>query len=196
MEKRKLILASASPRRRELLKNAGYEYEIQVADVDESKYDKLSPREIVKSLAEEKARVVADMNPGCVVLGADTVVSFRAGILGKPRDEKDAEAMLRLLSGKTHYVYTGVCAALDSESESFISRTEVKFYDLTDRQIKNYVATGEPLDKAGAYGIQGFGGVLVEWIIGDYYTVMGLPLAQCARLLERFSVYGKIIDKA
>ena len=190
-----LILASASPRRRELLSNAGYEYNIQAADIDESIYSGLSPYDTVKELSAAKAAFVAKNNREAVVLGSDTIVSLDGEILGKPHSKQEAASMLRALSGKTHRVYTGVCAVLGSKSESLVIYTDVTFYELSESQIENYIETGEPMDKAGAYGIQGYGSVLVKGINGDYYTVMGLPMAETARLLSRFGVYGKIIDK-
>ncbi|MCQ2463075.1 MAG: Maf family protein [Clostridia bacterium] len=189
----KLILASASPRRRELLTLAGYEYEVCPADIDESCIDTTDPGETVKILAEQKAKAVFASHTGCVVLGSDTVVAYNGVILGKPKSRKDAVNMLRMLSGKTHTVYTGVAAVTDGKCESFVSETQVEFYRLTDSEIDAYVNSGEPMDKAGAYGIQGKGVVLVKSVSGDYSTVVGLPLAECARLLSKFGIHGEII---
>lgn len=189
----KLVLASASPRRRELLTLAGFEYEICPADIDESLFEAADPSVTVRRLAEEKAKAVFASHPGCVVLGSDTVVTYNGVILGKPENEQDAARMLRMLSGKTHTVCTGVAAVTDGRLESFVSETRVTFYELTDGEIDAYIKSGEPMDKAGAYGIQGKGAVLVRCVNGDYSTVVGLPLSECARLLSRFGIHGEII---
>ena len=195
-----LILASASPRRRELLHLITPSYDLASSSAEEQIHiSKETPvRKVPLLLAAAKARDVAEKNPGKIVIGADTVVIDPEGeILGKPLDEADAAHMLRLLSGKTHQVVTGVCLYYQPPkpslpekssplSESFAEITDVTFYPLSEEEIKDYVATGEPMDKAGAYGIQGAGSVLVEGIRGDFFNVVGLPVARLKRVLSRF----------
>lgn len=180
----RLILASASPRRKELLTLAGFEFDVITSAVDEVIDPCLKPQELVVSLAKQKASAVAATNPGRTVVGADTVVVLGGKILGKPKDEADAVAMLHALSGKTHEVYTGVYLVNGSKSKGFYECTKVRFCTLTDEQIKAYVATGEPMDKAGSYGIQGKGCVLVEGIEGDYFNVVGFPVSRFCRELD------------
>lgn len=187
-----LILASASPRRRELLTTAGFEYTVEAADINESVFETDDPLNDVEQLAKAKATAIAVLHPSCVVLGADTVVVLDGKALGKPADKDDAAKMLRSLSGRIHHVYTGVCAVCNSKATSFVSKTEVEFYELTDEEIEAYIATNEPMDKAGSYGIQGIGCTLVKRINGDYFTVVGLPVAQTARLLTQLGVERKL----
>lgn len=188
----RFILASASPRRKQLLEQAGYAFEIVVSDADESLPAGITPEKAVRLNAARKAQAVAETNPGAVVLGCDTVVAIDGEILGKPQDEAEAKAMLRRLSGNTHTVYSGVCIT-DGETETvFAVATDVTFYALSDRTIDAYAATKEPMDKAGAYGIQGLGCVLVKEISGDYSNVVGLPLSESARALAAFGVYGTV----
>ncbi len=179
----RIILASSSPRRKELLTTAGVEFEIHVKEVDETVPEGILPAEAAKMTAAKKAAAVAEDFDDCVVIGADTIVVANGKILGKPRDEADAKSMLRLLSGIEHEVITGVCIIRNGESESFAQISKVKFYDLTDDEISAYVATKEPMDKAGAYGIQGLGCRLVERIEGDYFNIVGLPVAEVCRKL-------------
>ena len=188
----RFILASASPRRRELLEKAGYEFEIQVSDADETLPAGITPAQAVRLNAARKAQAVAKQCPGAVVLGCDTVVAIDGAILGKPRDEAEAKRMLRRLSGNTHTVYSGVCITDGTTETVFAAATDVTFYELDDRTVDAYVATKEPMDKAGAYGIQGLGCVLVREIAGDYSNVVGLPLSESARALAKFGVYGKV----
>ena len=188
----RFILASQSPRRRELLARAGYCFDIIVSEVDETIPDGLSPKEAVELLARRKAEAVSAQYPGAVVLGCDTVVALDRQILGKPINAADAKAMLSSLSGKTHTVYSGVCILNGSRTTAFSTATDVTFYPLSAETIASYVATGEPMDKAGAYGIQGLGCVLVQSIAGDYSNVVGLPLAESARVLSAFGVKGTI----
>lgn len=189
-----MILASQSPRRIELMREAGFDVRVIPADVDETPRAGEPPFELVERLAATKAEAVAaeSAEPGELVLAADTIVAIDGEALGKPADETDARAMLRRLSGRTHQVATGVCllraACEGSEPGSperpatrdvFTVVTDVTFYDLADAEIDAYVATGEPADKAGAYGIQGTGGrLLVRGINGDFYNVVGLPIAE------------------
>ena len=189
---KRFIVASNSPRRRELLSLAGYEFEVIPSDADETLEADISAETAVKELAKRKALSVSAQSKGAVVLGCDTVVSLGGKILGKPRSEEEAFAMLRSLSGREHEVFTGVYITDKEKSENFVTCTKVEFYELSDETIRSYIATGEPMDKAGAYGIQGFGSVLVKKINGDYFTVMGLPLNECARSLARFGVKGKL----
>ncbi len=184
----KLILASASPRRREILKNAGYEFEVITADADETLPPDISPEQAVKYLAELKNSAVAQNNDG-IIISADTVVAVEGKILGKPEDEKDAENMLEMLSGRTHSVFTGVCVNLGNKKTVFCEKTDVTFFSLSKKEILDYIKTGEPMDKAGAYGIQGRGALLVEKINGDYFNVVGLPIARLSRVLKDF--YGE-----
>ncbi|MBQ6570013.1 MAG: septum formation inhibitor Maf [Clostridia bacterium] len=179
-----LILASASPRRREILKQAGMDFEVMVSDIEEKADPSLSPSELVVCLARQKAENVFQRAGGKTVVAADTVVALEGKILGKPKDEKNAFEMLKALSGKTHEVFTGVCVIKDGKSQSFFERTEVDFYPLSDEDISSYIATGEPMDKAGAYGIQGKGCTLVKAVRGDFYNVVGLPIAKLSRLLK------------
>ena len=172
----KIILASQSPRRRELLANITEDFEVIVSDVEEILPAGLSPEEVPEYLASLKARAVADRYPDRVVIGADTVVIYDGIPLGKPRDDADAKRMLRMLSGRVHKVVTGCCIIKGDRVRVFSQTTKVEFYQLTDDEIDSYVATGEPSDKAGAYGIQGKGMLLVKGIEGDYYNVMGLPV--------------------
>ncbi|MBP3447313.1 MAG: septum formation inhibitor Maf [Clostridia bacterium] len=181
-----IILASASPRRRELLALAGVDFAVKVADVEEVIPENASPDEVVKSLAIQKASAVAQENPDSIVIGSDTVVALDGVILGKPRDEEDAVRMLKTLSGRSHTVYTGVAIIYGEKTSNFCEATEVVFNSLTDEEIRNYVATKEPMDKAGAYGIQGKGCVLVEKIVGDYFNVVGLPVSRVYRELKSF----------
>lgn len=185
-----LILASQSPRRKEILSMLGYEFVTRPADADETIPAGTHPADAVKMLAERKALAV-DAAAEDVVIGSDTVVALDGLILGKPVDASDARAMLHRLSGATHTVYTGVCIKQSARIQTFCSASQVTFYELTDREIDEYIATGEPMDKAGAYGIQGKGLVLIRRLSGDFYAVMGLPAAETARALRDFGVFAK-----
>ena len=192
MEKRRFILASASPRRKELFENAGFDFEIIPSEAEETVDENIGAKETVRILSMQKAQYVSAHNEGAVVLGCDTVVAVGDEILGKPQNKRQAFEMLKSLSGKIHAVYSGVCITDGKRTESFASKTEVEFYELSDETIESYIESGEPADKAGAYGIQGLGNALVKGIKGDYFTVVGLPLAECARVLSSFGIYGKI----
>lgn len=181
-----IILASASPRRKELLTTAGIDFVVKVADVDEVIDEMLTPDGVVMSLALQKAGAVAAQNPESVVIGADTVVVLDGKILGKPKSEENAVELLTMLSGKTHTVYTGVALIKGEKVKTFCEATQVEFYDLTKDEIEAYVATKEPMDKAGAYGIQGKGCVLIRKINGDYFNVVGLPVSAVYRNLKEF----------
>lgn len=180
------ILASASPRRAQLLTQMGLTFTVDPSDCDESFATGLPPEEMVASLSRRKAESVTARHPGETVIAADTVVAFREQVLGKPRDREDAVEMLMSLSGKTHHVYTGVTVARDRNVKTFVSMTAVTFAPFTREEAEAYAATGEPDDKAGAYGIQGKGALLVERINGDYFTVVGLPICRLANVLREF----------
>lgn len=176
-----MILASKSPRRRELLKYITEDFVVQVADVDETLPDGIEPSEAVEYLSKIKATALLPNDD--IVIGADTVVALDNTILGKPADENDAFRMLSMLSGREHSVYTGVTVVVDGTPHTFSERTIVRFHSLSDEEIWRYIKTGEPMDKAGAYGIQGYGSLLVSGIDGDYFNVVGLPVSKLNRLL-------------
>ncbi len=186
-----LILASQSPRRAELLRNAGISFEVHPADVDESLQSNEGSLEYVKRLAHEKAlAVLAAEGAGAVVLGADTTVVLDGESLGKPLDEEDARQMLRRLSGRTHQVMTGVCLAWREASGEIMSEveaevTEVEFAEMSAEEIASYVASAEPMDKAGAYAIQGRASRWIPRIRGCYFNVVGLPVARVCAMLEQ-----------
>ena len=179
-----IILASASPRRRELLKFITEDFTVRVSDAEEVTDPGLTAEEAVKSLAVIKGEAVAGSFPDDTVISADTIVVLDGRILGKPRDEEDAFGMLTSLSGRTHEVFTGVCVIHGEKRLVFAERTEVSFYELSEDEIRAYIATSEPADKAGAYGIQGRGCTLVKGISGDYNNVVGLPVARLNRILK------------
>ena len=179
-----LILASASPRRRELLEYIQADFEVVPSFVDESLPPLISPREGVEILALRKAEAVCASYPGDTVIGADTIVALDGVIYEKPRDKSDAASMLRKLSGREHLVYTGVVVLSAKVRRVFSEETAVSFISLSDEQITAYVESGEPMDKAGAYGIQGKGALFVSGIRGDFYNVMGLPVCRLARELQ------------
>lgn len=180
----KIILASSSPRRRELLSKAEIKFDICIKSVDETVPAGMSAAQGAEHTAAVKAMAVSFMNSDAIVIGADTIVVLDGEILGKPKDKDDAFAMLKRLSGREHEVITGVCLACGEKYETFHCSTRVKFYELTDEEIRHYIASGEPMDKAGAYGIQGKGMMLVESIDGDYYNVVGLPIALVVRKIK------------
>jgi septum formation protein len=181
-----LVLASSSPRREEILDTLGIRFEVRSPEVDEALRPGETATAAARRLAEEKARAVA--RAGELVLAADTVVVLGETLLGKPGDTSEAEAMLRRLSGRTHDVCTGLALVRDGRTESGVERTAVVFRPLAASEVREYVATGEPFDKAGAYGIQGRGAALVERIEGDYSNVVGLPVRLLLSLLARFDL--------
>jgi septum formation protein len=208
-----IVLASASPRRQELLRSAGIPFTVQPAEIDETPHQGESPRNCAERLAHQKALYVSKSRPGEWVLGADTIVVIDEAILGKPRDENDAARMLRLLSGRTHRVITGVCLGGDkvasgqwsAASDATLPKTEereprtgvedarsettlVTMCDLSDAEIRSYIATGEPMDKAGAYAIQGIASRWIPRVEGDYSNVVGLPVALVYRMLMERSL--------
>lgn len=177
-----ILLASASPRRKELLELMGLDFIVKTAGVDETLPSGITPAEAVAHLSRLKAEPMAG-EADCVI-GADTVVAIGDQILGKPRDPREAEGMLRMLSGKKHSVFTGVTVLTSDRVYTFTTETKVVFYPLTQEEIAAYIATGEPMDKAGAYGIQGQGSLLVKGIEGDYFNVVGLPVSRLWRVLK------------
>jgi septum formation protein len=185
-----LVLASASPRRKELLAQAGYRFTVLPANICEEKLPGEDPISFVSRLAQEKAQLVfAQVDPGSstdplLVLGADTIVVVFEEILGKPRDEADAARMLRLLSGRVHQVITGVCLISREETEVAAETTSVTMHELSESEIAGYIATGEPMDKAGAYAIQGYAARWIPHIEGCYFNVVGLPLAKVASMID------------
>jgi septum formation protein len=183
--KQKLILASTSPRRAELLKSAGLAFKVVRPNADEKLHAGETPVEYAVRTAREKAESLS-VPPNAVVLGADTVVAADGHILGKPADNDDARAMLRLLSGKMHEVITGVCLRSSEKTVCFHTATAVLFRDLSEEAIAAYVATGDPLDKAGAYAIQNGAAGMVRRIDGSYSNVVGLPLCEVIEALEAF----------
>jgi septum formation protein len=186
-----VILASASPRRRELLALVGIAHDVRPADIDESLMTGETPPGHAERLARAKAHAVAEREPDAVVIAADTIVVVDGDILGKPRGVDEAKAMLRRLSARAHTVFTAMAVARGARTESAVEQVTVTFRALTGEEIDRYVATGEPLDKAGAYGIQGYGATIVERVEGDYFSVMGLGLRRLVELLGRVGVqYG------
>ncbi len=185
---KKIVLASQSPRRRQLLSQAGYEFDILVSDTDEN-ISAPDGEMLVKELALIKACDVAkSINYDAYVIGADTVVCINGRVLGKPKNKRHASLMLKLLSGKTHQVYTGVCV-FDAESGNAVSkceRSDVKFFKLTNNQIREYIKSGEPMDKAGAYAIQGLGNKFVESYCGEFDNIIGLPMKTLESVLDDF----------
>lgn len=183
-----LVLASKSPRRCELLKLITEDFVIKSADVDETLTKDISPKDAVLYLSAIKAEPFK--NDIDVVIGADTVVAIDGKILGKPSDNENARQMLKMLSGKTHSVFTGVTIITPDIKKSFFNETKVKFFELSDKDIDEYISTGECADKAGAYGIQGKGCLLVEKIEGDYFNVVGLPVSKLNAELKKAEVFG------
>jgi septum formation protein len=184
----RVVLASQSPRRRELLSLVGIPHEVQPADIDESAFPEEAPAAHAERLAREKALVVAERATDAVVVAADTIVVIDDQILGKPADADEARRMLTALAGRTHTVFTAIAVARAGRVESAVETVAVAFRPLTAAEIDAYVATGEPLDKAGAYGIQGYGATIVERIDGDYFAVMGISLVRLVELFARVGV--------
>ena len=190
MKVRRLILASASPRRRELLEQAGFTFEVHPAHVNEDPSPNEDPITYVVRLARDKAQTIfTELNdPEAIVLGADTTVTLNGHILAKPEDASDAARMLRMLSGRTHRVITGVAVATAIGTEVAAEATGVQFVTLSDEEIAAYIATGEPMDKAGAYGIQGLAAKWIPRVEGCYFNVVGLPLALVSSMLEQATI--------
>ncbi len=184
----RVILASASPRRRELLSLIGIAHEVRPADVDETIQENEAPAVYAERLARAKAAAIDEVDDATLVIAADTIVVIDDAVLGKPADGPDAARMLRCLAGRTHTVYTAVGVRRGARIVSAVEHVAVTFRELGDDQISSYIATGEPMDKAGAYGIQGYGATIVERIDGDYFAVMGLALGTLVRLMATCGV--------
>ena len=189
-----IILASGSPRRKELLAQAGFDFEVEVSNADEDVAEE-SPTEMVEELAARKAQAVVNLHnkeeDDCLVIGADTIVVLDGKVLGKPADEEAAKAMLSALSGQTHQVYTGVALfsikkGIVEKKKTFHECTDVTMVPITEKEIADYVASGDPLDKAGAYGIQGPAAIFISGIKGDYYNVVGLPVSRVYHEIEKY----------
>ena len=195
-----LVLASQSPRRRELLALIGLAHEVRPADIDESYLEGETPEQHCERLARGKANTLASRVSGdAVVIGSDTIVVVDGRVLGKPDDAADAARMLRMLSGRSHTVLTAVAVARKGRLESAVERVSVSFREIDDAEIAAYIATREPMDKAGAYGIQGYGATIVSRIEGDYFAVMGLALNLLVRLLARVGLryeFGRLVETA
>lgn len=181
----RIILASGSPRRKELLTQVGIPFEVVVSRAEEI-ITKKDPGEIVKELSRCKAEAVARLYPKRIVLGADTIVVCEQEVLGKPKNEEDALRMIRLLQGRTHQVYTGVTLMCQERLISFQERADVQVVAMTEEEIEEYIRTGETSDKAGAYAIQGYFAKYISRIEGDYYTIMGLPVCRVYQELKKF----------
>jgi len=182
-----LILASASPRRQALLRGLGLPFSVRCADIDETMDPARGAQAEVARVSREKAAAILPRTgPDAVIIAADTVVCVDGRILGKPGSAAEAAGMLRLLSGRAHQVHTGVTVLSHARAVTEVDTTEVRFRTLSEAEIAAYIATGEPMDKAGAYGIQGLAAIFVEGICGDYFTVMGLPLCRLAQMLQPF----------
>lgn len=188
MNSLEIVLASSSPRRQELLMQVGVPFRVIPSQFDETASSPMAPGDLVEFLALSKARSVSETVPGSLVIGADTVVTIDGDILGKPRDRADAVAMLQRLSGRSHQVLTGV--ALVQEGRQLVGHevTTVHFRPLSPGEIERYVDSGEPMDKAGAYGIQGRAAVMISSIEGDYFNVVGLPLCRTVQMLTQFGI--------
>lgn len=192
----RVILASQSPRRRELLTLIGIPHEVHPADIDETQWPGEDPVAHAERLAREKAHKIAVIAPDALVVAADTIVVLDGDVLGKPADRADAARTLLKLSGRTHTVHTAVAVARGGDLRSGVESVEVTFRTLTADQVERYVDTGEPMDKAGAYGIQGYGATIVERIHGDFFAVMGLALGRLVGLMGELGVrydYNRVI---
>ena len=184
-----LILASQSPRRRQLMEQIGLSFTVKIADIDETMDPSKPPEAQVAEVSARKAAAIAETSrPEDVIIAADTIVVVDDTILGKPHSKEDAKAMLNLLSGRSHRVMTGVTVCRGEESVSHTEITEIRFRALSDAEIDAYVESGDPMDKAGSYGIQNAAAIFVSGMHGDYFNVMGLPLCSLTQLLRRFGV--------
>ena len=180
------ILASNSPRRKKLLEDAGVSFTVFALDFDETVVEKMKPEKIVTMLAKRKALAVFEHRPNDIIIAADTIVVKDGEVLGKPKDEQDAFRMLKLLDDDRHEVYTGVCILSSQKEVQFFSLAEVWMKNYSDLQIYEYIKTGEPMDKAGSYAIQGLGEQFVDHYSGDFFTIVGLPLKQLLQELKTF----------
>ncbi len=185
-----LILASSSPRRREMFKLIGLDFTVMVSEADENIVEQ-DPKKFVTALAKRKAEAVFKKRPDACVVGSDTVVLIDGRIIGKPKDRQDAFKILSTLNGRTHTVYTGLAVLAKNSEQLYCDETRVTFAKLSDEELWHYIGTGEPLDKAGAYGIQGPGAILVEKIEGCYFTVIGMPVPVLYRLLKNVGITPK-----
>ena len=183
-----IILASKSPRRKQLLSMMGLEFTVQTADIDETMDPSQTPAHEVAAVSARKAEKIAALHPQDVIVSEDAIVVIDGKILGKPKDEQDAARMLRLLSGRTHTVYTGLTVHANGKANTQVVSTGVTFRDLSNAEIAAYIETKEPMDKAGAYAIQGLAAMFVIGLDGDYYNVMGLPVCPLAMILRKFGV--------
>ena len=189
MPQPQIILASRSPRRHELVGRMGLAFQVMVPDIEEHMDRVLPPHKLVETISLEKARAVGgQVGEGPIIIAADTVVALDGALLGKPRDRAEARRMLTALQGRHHQVYTGFTVLQGGRAITRSEETEVVFRRMTDAEIGQYISTGEPMDKAGAYGIQGYGAMLVESLRGDYFNVMGLPVCALAEVLKEFGV--------
>jgi septum formation protein len=188
LHEQRVILASSSPRRHELLQLIGIPHQVRPGEVDETHNVGEKPPEYAERLAQSKAQAVAKTDSDAIVIGADTIVVANGEIMGKPRDPDDAARMLSILQGRSHTVITAVAVSCDGRTESDVEHVEVTFRALDSDEIAAYIETGEPMDKAGAYGIQGYGATIVRRIDGDYFAVMGLSLVLLVELLEKVGV--------
>jgi septum formation protein len=186
----KIVLASKSPRRKELLTQIGLDFIVDVSEIDEDKFKNLAPQSLVKKLSRVKAEKVAKRHKNAIIIAADTLVVLGKELIGKPKDEKDAVRILKKLSGKTHTVITGF-TILDSKTKRQITeivKSKLKFKELSNQEIKDYVTTKEPMDKAGGYGIQGKASVFIERINGDFSNIVGLPIFSLCKALKKFGI--------
>ena len=184
----KIVLASGSPRRKEILENMNLKFDIIKSEIEETIVENESPEELVKRLSYEKAHDIASKNLDSIVIGADTIVVLNNNVLGKPKDEDEAFNMLKQMSGKEHDVITGIsilCLGLKKEINDYCV-SKVKFKNLSDEDIYSYIETGECMDKAGAYGIQGLGGLFVEYIKGDYFNIVGFPISSASEIFKNY----------
>lgn len=186
MNQMKIILASNSPRRKELFKYIVDDFTVHVSEIIEDYDPTFKPEEIVTYLSKQKALAVSKTFPTDVIVGSDTIVYIDGEVLGKPHSKEETYKMLRKLAGRTHKVYTGVTIIYHNQIESFYSETSVTFYEMSDAEIYQYIETNEPMDKAGAYGIQGYGAKFIKSIEGDYFTVVGLPVALLYQHLKKY----------
>ena len=181
-----IILASQSPRRRQVLEEMGLRFSVEPSQIEEHLDETLPLGKAIEQLAKAKALPIARKHPQSIIIGADTLVAIDGRVLGKPQDEADAARMLRLLSGRAHQVVGGVAILCGNEEVLFHSVSEVRFFTISEEEIAAYIQSGEPMDKAGAYGIQGLGRQFVEGINGDYFNIVGLPIARVVRALRQF----------
>lgn len=187
---KKIVLASASPRRKELLEGTGLKFEVDASDYEEDMSVRMEPHKLARFLSREKAKAIAERHKNALIIAADTFIVFKGRLLGKPHTGKEATKMLEMLSSKSHSVITGY-TVLDTGTKKVVTgseETKVYFKRLSEKEIRNYVRTKEPLDKAGAYAIQGLGAVIVERIEGDFFNVVGLPLSALVESLKKFGV--------